>query len=124
MLSHIKAGYSDDAIRKTSCFPSALAPADTQYCGDDGRTEARISALKSLTEKTLERITVLEVGLTAIKSNYATREDVAKLEGNLLKWFIGTPSQWQPWHSLPRNLLSKIYSCPARLPHNAYSSAD
>lgn len=50
-----------------------------------------------MAEKTLERITVLEVDLTVIKSNYATREDIArpredlaKLEGNLLKWFIGT----------------------------------
>lgn len=25
-----------------------------------------------------------------VKSNYATKEDLAKIEGTLLKWFIGT----------------------------------
>ena len=52
--------------------------------------EERTSKLESLAEKTLERITFLEVDLAVIKSNYATREDIAKMESILLKWFIGT----------------------------------
>lgn len=52
--------------------------------------EARIIALESLAEKTLKRLTTLEVDVAVIKSNYATKEDLAKLEGTLLKWFIGT----------------------------------
>jgi ABC-type metal ion transport system substrate-binding protein len=59
--------------------------------------EARITALESIAEKTLERLTMLEVDVAVIKSNYATKEDIAKIkediaksEGTLLKWFIGT----------------------------------
>ena len=59
--------------------------------------ETQTSSLELLAGKTLERITALEVDLAVIKSNYATKEDVAgvkediaKLEVTLLKWFIGT----------------------------------
>lgn len=59
--------------------------------------ETRTSSLELMAEKTLERVTVVEVHLAVIKSNYSTREDVAKvkediakLEVSLLKWFIGT----------------------------------
>jgi len=52
--------------------------------------EARITALESIAEKTLERLTMLEVDVAVIKSNYATKEDIAKSERTLLKWFIGT----------------------------------
>ena len=48
------------------------------------------STLESITEKTLERLSALEVDLAVVKSNYATKEDLAKMEGTLLKWFIGT----------------------------------
>lgn len=52
--------------------------------------EDRRSKLESITEKTLERLSALEVDLAVVKSNYATKEDLAKMEGTLLKWFIGT----------------------------------
>jgi ribosome-interacting GTPase 1 len=57
--------------------------------------ETRSSSLELLAEKALERITVLEVNLAVVKSNYATKEDIArlkediaKLEATLLKWFV------------------------------------
>ena len=52
--------------------------------------EDRRSKLESINEKTLERLSALEVDLAVVKSNYATKEDLAKMEGTLLKWFIGT----------------------------------
>ncbi|USX24961.1 hypothetical protein NHH73_20425 [Oxalobacteraceae bacterium OTU3CINTB1] len=52
--------------------------------------ENRIANLESISQKTLERMSALEVDLAVVKSNYATKEDLAKMEGTLLKWFIGT----------------------------------
>ena len=52
--------------------------------------EDRRSTLESISQKTLERLSALEVDLAVVKSNYATKEDLAKMEGTLLKWFIGT----------------------------------
>lgn len=52
--------------------------------------EERRSKLESITEKTLERLSALEVDLAVVKSNYATKEDLAKMEGTLLKWFVAT----------------------------------
>ena len=58
--------------------------------GDDKRMEARLSKLELLAEKSLERTSSLELDLAVIKSNYATKEDLAKTEATLLKWFIAT----------------------------------
>lgn len=58
---------------------------------------ACLCAFELLEAITLERITSLQVHVAVIKSNYATKEDIATLhqaitksEGTLLKWFIGT----------------------------------
>ena len=52
--------------------------------------EDRRSTLESINQETLDRLSALEVDLAVVKSNYATKEDLAKMEGTLLKWFIGT----------------------------------
>ena len=78
--------------------PLPRRPVDSdRRSGDDGRMEVRLSKLESLAEQALERISALELDVAVIKSNYATcediakiREDLAKMEGTLLKWFIGT----------------------------------
>jgi hypothetical protein len=52
---------------------------------------------ESATEEILKRLTAVEIDLAVIKSTYATREDIAKLEvrmasmeTRLLKWFFAT----------------------------------
>nr|WP_315212413.1 hypothetical protein [uncultured Duganella sp.] len=52
--------------------------------------ENRISKRVSINQNILDRLCVLEIDLAVVRSNYATKEDLAKLEGTLLKWFIGT----------------------------------
>ncbi|USX12508.1 hypothetical protein NHH88_22830 [Oxalobacteraceae bacterium OTU3CAMAD1] len=52
--------------------------------------EDRRSSLESINQNILDRLSALEVDLAVVKSNYATKEDLAKMEGTLLKWFIGT----------------------------------
>lgn len=66
--------------------------------------EARIVKLESVTEKILERLSAVERDVAVIRSNYATKADlaavqasisalevnIAALEARMLKWFIGT----------------------------------
>ena len=52
--------------------------------------ENRILNLVSINQNILDRLSALEADLAVVKSNYATKEDLAKMEGTLLKWFIGT----------------------------------
>jgi hypothetical protein len=47
--------------------------------------ETRTSSLELMAEKTLERVTLLEVDLAVIKSNYSTKEDVAKVKEDIAK---------------------------------------
>lgn len=49
----------------------------------DGEMEKRVAKLEALAEKTGERLAALEKDLAIIKSNYATREDVAGLRGDM-----------------------------------------
>lgn len=59
--------------------------------------EARIVKLELVTEKVLERLATVERDVAVIRSNYATKADIAALqasmatlEATMLKWFIGT----------------------------------
>jgi hypothetical protein len=51
--------------------------------GDDGGMEARVSKLESLAEKTAERLTVIERDVAIIRSNYATKADIAGTKGDI-----------------------------------------
>lgn len=59
--------------------------------------EARVVKLELVVEKILERLSALERDVAVIRSNYATKADIAELqasiaalEAKMLKWFIGT----------------------------------
>lgn len=45
--------------------------------------DQRVAKLEALAEKTGERLAALDRDLAVIKSNYATREDVAALRGEM-----------------------------------------
>lgn len=50
---------------------------------DDGGMEARISSLE-------KDMAAVKTDVAVIRSNYATKTDIASLESTILKWFIGT----------------------------------
>lgn len=50
---------------------------------DNGDMEQRVAKLEALAEKTSERLTAIEKDVAVIKSNYATKEDVAALRGDM-----------------------------------------
>ena len=56
----------------------------------DDSVKDRQLKLTSISEKTLERLSALEIDLAVIRSNYATKEDIARMEVTLLKWYIAT----------------------------------
>lgn len=49
----------------------------------DGDMQARVAKLEAAAEKSGERLAVIERDLAVIKSNYATKEDVAALRGEI-----------------------------------------
>lgn len=53
-------------------------------------TLARIARLESVAENTSEQLAVIERDVAVIRSNYATKADIAASEATLLKWMIGT----------------------------------
>lgn len=53
-------------------------------------TNQRLTETNLQLADTNKRLAIVEMDVAVIKSNYATREDIAKLENTLLKWFIAT----------------------------------
>jgi hypothetical protein len=52
---------------------------------DNGDMQARIAKLESLAEKTSERLGAIEKDVSIIKSNYATKEDLARQNADVFK---------------------------------------
>ena len=50
---------------------------------DNGGMEQRVAKLEALAEKTNDRLVAIERDVSIIKSNYATKEDVAALRGEM-----------------------------------------
>lgn len=50
--------------------------------------EARIGKLESLGEKIVERIGGLERDVAVIKSNYATKADIADAKNSIVMWVV------------------------------------
>jgi len=50
--------------------------------------DARISKLEQLAEKTGERLTAIERDLAVIKSNYASKSDVAEAKSSIIMWVV------------------------------------
>lgn len=50
---------------------------------DNGDMEQRVAKLEALAEKTNDRLVAIERDVAIIKSNYATKEDVAALRGDM-----------------------------------------
>lgn len=50
---------------------------------DNGDMEPRVAKLEALAEKTNDRLVAIERDVAIIKSNYATKEDIAALRGEM-----------------------------------------
>ena len=50
--------------------------------------EARVAKLEVLAEKTVERLTALERDVAVIKSNHATKADVAEAKNSVIMWVV------------------------------------
>lgn len=53
-------------------------------------TLARVVRLESVAENTSEHLATIERDVAVIRSNYATKADMAASEATILKWMIGT----------------------------------
>lgn len=50
--------------------------------------EPRIAKLEAIAETTSERLTVIERDVAVIKSNYATKADVAEAKNSVIMWVV------------------------------------
>lgn len=55
---------------------------------DNGDMETRVAKLESLAEKTSERLTAIEKDVAVIKSNYATKADIAEAKNSVIMWVV------------------------------------
>ena len=55
---------------------------------DNGDMEARVAKLETLAEKTSERIAAIEKDVAVIKSNYATKADIAEAKNSIIMWVV------------------------------------
>lgn len=55
---------------------------------DNGAMEARVAKLESHAEKTGERLAAIEKDLAVIKSNYATKADIAEAKNSIIMWVV------------------------------------
>ena len=55
---------------------------------DNGDMEPRIAKLESHAEKTGERLAAIEKDLAVIKSNYATKADIAEAKNSIIMWVV------------------------------------
>lgn len=55
---------------------------------DNGNMEARVAKLETLAEKTSERLTAIEKDVAVIKSNYATKADIAEAKNSVIMWVV------------------------------------
>lgn len=56
--------------------------------GDNGDMEARVAKLEALAEKTGERLAALDRDVAIIKSNYATKADIAEAKNSIIMWVV------------------------------------
>ncbi|QHI97551.1 hypothetical protein GT347_05830 [Xylophilus rhododendri] len=50
--------------------------------------ETRVSKLEALAEKSGERLSAIERDLAVVRSNYATRTDVAEAKNSVIMWVV------------------------------------
>ena len=55
---------------------------------DNAGMEARVAKLEILAEKTGERLGAIEKDVAVIKSNYATKADVAEAKNSIIMWVV------------------------------------
>lgn len=55
---------------------------------DNGNMEARVAKLEALAEKTSERLNAIEKDVAVIKSNYATKADIAEAKNSIIMWVV------------------------------------
>lgn len=54
----------------------------------DGDMESRVAKLETIAEKTSERLAALDRDVAVIKSNYATKSDIAEAKNSIIMWVV------------------------------------